>query len=413
MTHNHCRVLLLGLGLGMGAISNTETASGDSSLLTARPADLCVAPGALEARHRRSIEARPGRMQGCPPIPSGGGEDLQVFITKADASCTVENGSYVRALTLYELHVLAEAYGQCTLRGPDCSPLPCTCVTTGTQLRWPSAVGILLINSHPLSPFSVGPIYPNGVLQQWDSRVPGQASPPGRGWSTSTLGEATLRFTEFIFTTTCNILPSSKVVERTAYVLECKPEWFTGGTPPVNFHGPQTGNIKIVLPSAAFENARASAEAAAAAWAKGLGRNISVQPGYQTCESNDSLCIQLKNDHGTQPGDPVGCASLGTATYNPTTGVWAGSTSVRFEPNWTGGHPDNLTRTIAHELGHYCGLWNREHASCSSAGTIMSAGNCYSPDPPPAGTALGPTSEDVLPVMKSTYGNQVRSTCGW
>lgn len=364
----------------------------------------------LPVRLSERVEA-----QSCPHIPSGGGEDVQAFITKADGSCTVENGSYVRSWTSYRVHVLAEAYGQCTTRAAQCSPLPCTCVTTGTQLRRPTGVGILLYNAHPLSPFSIGPIYPNdSSLQQWDSRVPGQTTPEGRNWNPySTLGEAKFRFTETINTTACNILPSSKVIERTAYVLACKPEWFTGGTPTVNFHGPPSGDIKIVVPSPDFEEARGPAAAAAADWAQALGRNISVQPGYNSCASDDPLCIQLKNDHGTQPGDPPGCASLGTATYNPTTGVWAGSTSVRFLPNWTGGHPDNLRKTVAHELGHYFGLWNRLDASCSTANTIMSSGNCYSPDPPPSGTALGPTPEDALPLLKSTYGDEVRNTCGW
>ena len=113
--------------------------------------------------------------QSCPHIPSGGGEDLQGFIVKLDGSCTAQNGSYIRGMTYYTLHALAEAYGQCTLRASDCSPLPCTCVTTGTQFRRPANVGVVLDDTSEGSPHNLGPIYPNDTsLQLWDSRVSGQ-----------------------------------------------------------------------------------------------------------------------------------------------------------------------------------------------------------------------------------------------
>ena len=93
--------------------------------------------------------------------------------------------------------------------------------------------------------------------------------------------------------------------------------------------------------------------------------------------------------------------------------MWEGSTSVRFEPKWTGGHPSNLRETIAHELGHYFGLWNRDDSSCTDANTIMGPAGCYSPTPPPGTTALGPTLADALAVNDSTYANQNRKICGW
>jgi NAD(P)-dependent dehydrogenase (short-subunit alcohol dehydrogenase family) len=176
---------------------------------------------------------------------------------------------------------------------------------------------------------------------------------------------------------------------------------------------PSNGNIVIRVPSAAFEDARIPAEGAAADWAKALNRNVSVAPGYSTCNPTDPLCIDIKNDHGTQPGDPAGCASLGTNTYDPTTGVWGGSTSVRFEPNWTGGDPLNLRETIAHELGHYFGLFDRGHSSCTQQNTIMGPSGCYFTTPPAGTTTLGPTTSDIAPLVNSTYGHNIRNTCGW
>lgn len=196
------------------------------------------------------------------------------------------------------------------------------------------------------------------------------------------------------------------------HAMACKPEWFTGGTPTVNFHGPPMGDIKILIPSAAFEDARVAAEQAAADWASALGRTITVQAGYGTCGSTDPLCIGFKNDHGSLPTD-TGCASFGTASYNPTTGEWTESTNIRFEPNWTGGHQQNLRLTIAHELGHYFGLFNRLDATCTASNTVMGAGSCYAAQAPPSGTALGPTPSDAAALLNSTFGNQVRSTCGW
>jgi hypothetical protein len=159
--------------------------------------------------------------QSCPNIPSGGGENLEYFATHTPTGCSVQNGTFV----------LAEAYGQCQRRALSCSPGPCTCVNIGDgpQLRKPANVSIWVQNSHPNSPFSIGPIYPNdNTLQSWDSRVPGQTTPEGRNWSTYTYqGATTLTFTENILTTSCNILPSQLVKTLSAQVLDCKPEWFT------------------------------------------------------------------------------------------------------------------------------------------------------------------------------------------
>jgi hypothetical protein len=201
--------------------------------------------------------------------------------------------------------------------------------------------------------------------QDVDSRVTGSVygnSVPA--WGPTQEGSTTLQFKNVIGVTNCSMTPAEKIQTFAVHVMACKPEWFTDASPgapgTINYHGPASGTIIIRIPSAAFEDARGPAAAAAADWATALGRTINVEPGYGTCTVNDPLCIGFLNDHGTRIGDlPGTCASFDTASYNPSTGVWTGTTNVRFENQWTGGHADNLRETIAHELGHYFGLWNR------------------------------------------------------
>jgi hypothetical protein len=180
---------------------------------------------------------------------------------------------------------------------------------------------------------SYSPRYPVQfvVTQDFDTRNPngGNGSIPINPIAVGTHEESVQTFTT---STNCGMQTSSAIVTRTFNVLSCKPNWFTGGTPTVNFHAPPSGAIKIRIPSIDFEHARVPAQQAAADWAASLGRTVTVESGYGTCSASDPLCVGFKNDHGTRPGD-TGCASLDTASYNATTGAWEGSTAVRFEPN--------------------------------------------------------------------------------
>jgi hypothetical protein len=347
----------------------------------------------------------------CPDQPSGL-SDAVVLSLKQDVidGCVVSSGGFIRDGTQYKLHINAGVNGSCQAR--VWNPSTSTCQNNGAaQTRW---IRNSVLNAGSSSIGLVTPLSAD-AYQSYNTDPPTNTSHSGQGWSTSILGTQLFGSDTIAHPTSCNfVTPVSR--DLTMHVLDCKPEWFLGGTPPnptVNFHGPSSGEIKIAIPSSAFEAARVPAEQAAADWATALGRTVTVQAGYTTCTSTDPLCIQLKDDQGTQPDDPEGCASLGTATYDPSTGVWQGSTSVRFEPNWTGGHPDNLRHTIAHELGHYFGLFNRLHASCSATNTIMHYVDCYASQPPPTGTSLGPTPSDVSPILNSTYGNQIRNSCGW
>jgi hypothetical protein len=343
-----------------------------------------------------------GEAQSCPHIPSGGGEDLTPFMTKSDGSCTVEDGSYVRTWTTYKLHVVAEAYGQCTMRGSDCSPLPCTCVTTGTQLRRPAGVGIRLYNTHPLSPFSIGPIYPNdNSLQLWDSRVTGQTSPPGRTWSTgSTLGQATLRFTEVIITTACEISPSEKVVERTAYVLQCEPQFLDTHlavpTPP--------DKVQIYLDPSTMSSATIPLEEAIQNWNDNLtGTGMNFERTGTDCGTGPR-CIKVV---------PASISSCGFAAWSsdPKTGLLTGHLQIQLHPDWATFSAASLRRTFVHEIGHFLGLDNYGPASgCGVDDAMMRDDFVCGPSSSP-GVSL--TGSDALPAAKSTYGGGPKTACGW
>ena len=148
-------------------------------------------------------------------------------------------------------------------------------------------------------------------------------------------------------------------------------------------------------------------------WASRRGRTVRAELG--TCGSDDPRCIGFKADHGTLPDDPPGCASLQTATYNPNTGEWGGSTAVRLIPGWatTGYDSKNIQGTIAHEVGHYFGLWNRLDSTCSASDTVMGPRDCYGAQPPAASDAIGPTASDADALKRSTYDNGNRRICGW
>jgi hypothetical protein len=288
----------------------------------------------------------------------------------------------------------------------------CGCVNSATYHR---NIGTTFLWDSAISATNYfGTIGASLNVQHVDTTVPTGTSSTGVSWSASQLGTHVITSNTGWNQTPCNLNPATFASDHsfTAHSMVCKPEWYTGGTPAVNYHAPPSGEIKIVIPSAAFEDARGPAEQAAADWGAALGRTITVQPGYATCVASDPLCIGFLDDHGTRQNDPPGCASFDPATY-ATNGEWRGTTNIRFEPNWTGGHSDNLQHTIAHELGHYFGLWNRLHSSCAYTDTVMGPVSCYASQAPPTGTALGPTPSDASALLNSTYGTQVRSICGW
>ena len=311
----------------------------------------------------------------------------------------------MRSSTNYNLHVLAEAYGQCTWRFWDCSTLPCACANFLTQLRRPDGVGILLYNSHPLSPFSIGPIYPNDYsLQQWDSRVAGQTSPPGRTWNTGgTLGEATLQFTEVILTTACNILPSQKVVERTAFVLQCEPKFL-----PNNTHvAPATppSKVQVYLDSSSMSAAATPLDQAIQDWNTNLfGTGMAFERTGTDCGTGPG-CVRV------EAGQVQTCGAATWDGYDPGTGFFTGGLRLRIHANWGTFSSASLQRTFAHELGHFLGLHN--YATATACGVDDAVMRDDFECSPTASPGVSVTGSDGLPAAKTMYGTGPKTTCGW
>lgn len=402
------RSVHFGIGLGIALVSASGAAAVINSTAKVRDADeyLSSRPNRLipNASVASVVNASYSmEPQSCPNIPSGGGEDLQTFITKSDGSCTVQNGSYVRTSTNYTLHVLAEAYGQCQWRYWSCSPAPCGCANfLAPQLRRPDGVGILLYNSHPLSPFSIGPIYPNDTsLQQWDSRVSGQTSPPGRGWNTGgTLGEATLRFTEGIVTTACNITPSQKVIDKTAYVVQCQPKFLSD-----NGHL-EPDSIEVFLDPASMSAAEPALDLAIQDWNNNVtGTGVALARTGSDCGTGPR-CIRVIVD----PLLPK-CGGGSYDPVDPVTGYIPGGLVLKLHSSWSTFTAASLQRTFAHELGHFLGLDDYTPATgCGVDDAVMRDDFVCGPANSP-GVAV--TLSDAIPVAKSTYGGGTKTTCGW
>jgi hypothetical protein len=329
------------------------------------------------------------------PLPQG------FFSVSSPTACTLPDGGYLKINTSLRVDTKAEITGTCDIKYWDISYATCYYLyTTTLPLNW-----VTITTSPPTQPPSVDRAWAQYASQSLDTRS-------GQGLNTTPTqeGQYLFSFQSQTGATNCTDPTTSNTIVKRINVTQCKPTWFVNPDNTINYHAP-LGDITIAVP-VGYGAAQAPAEAAAAAWSTALGRSITVKAN-STCSAGDPLCVQLKNDHGSDELD-TGCASQGTASYN-SAGEWIGATSIRFMPDWSGAHPDVLQRIIAHELGHYFGLFNRLDASCGSADTVMgySPTACYSTTAPPEGTLLGPSASDTFVIQNSVYGDNVRTTCGW
>ena len=349
---------------------------------------------------------------GCPPLGDPGTATSTISMKTFNGVCTVQNGGYVRHLATYKVHINATVSGGCITRGLHCSGLPpvCMCVVNGTYLRY---VGVAALHDaflNPNSPF--GSIVAAVNQTSMDSTVPTGTLTNGVTWSAGLAEmERTITSNTSWSATVCGFSPASFASEPfKVNVMACKPEWYVEGTPEVNFRAPATGTVKIVIPNG-LEPLRGPAEDAAADWEAALGRDVEVQSGWGSCTATDPLCVELADDY---PFNTDGCAEFDMTSADQN-GIFTGSSTIRLRADWVNAHVDVLRRKVAHELGHYFGLGNRLAGGCSNLNSVMASGwdGCYSADPAPQGAHVGPSLSDITAVTKSTYGNQVRSTCGW
>lgn len=79
----------------------------------------------------------PTRQTTCPPSPSPTTQSAILKVKKADNTCTVADGGYVKTWTLYRLHINAQVTGSCGTSQRQCTGLPpvCQCVPSLTYIR--------------------------------------------------------------------------------------------------------------------------------------------------------------------------------------------------------------------------------------------------------------------------------------
>jgi hypothetical protein len=246
--------------------------------------------------------------------------------------------------------------------------------------------------------------------QSIDSRVPDSTNGP---FSRTPLIEGlwTYRYYVSSTATTCNIQPTTHPEQtRKMNVMSCKPEWYVEQGR--NYHAP-SGTVTINL-AEGLDDLLGPAKAAASSWAAALGRSVNVVVNEE-CKSG--LCVNVTDDFVMEPGPEEGpCGEFVGGTYNVSTGEWMAPANIRLNADWTVAHPARNQRHIAHELGHYFGLWNRITSGCAYTNSVMAQSIpplCYSSNAPPQDAALGPTATDVAALKDSTYGNQNRKICGW
>lgn len=194
----------------------------------------------------------------CPPLPSITTQSAMLKVKKADNACTIADGGYVKTNTSYRLHIAVEITGDCGTSKSECSGLPvvCSCVPSITYIRTLQQ-SYLRVNGTLRGSVAANPSN-DPTIQNYDTETSTNTTSAGASWLTLSEGQFLYTSLTNALATPCNLEPTQFPHDQpvTMHAMACKPEWFTGGSPTVNFHGPPTGTVTIVVPSAAFEDAR-------------------------------------------------------------------------------------------------------------------------------------------------------------
>jgi hypothetical protein len=345
----------------------------------------------------------------CPPIGDPGTKTATISLRTTDGSCDLSSGGFLKQWSTYKAHFRATVTGGCTTRKQECSGLPpvCACVVSASYLR-NLGTTYLFDSAQGSTPFAA--IAAASNVQSIDTTVPTGTSSTGSSWLASVLGEHTFTSNTGWNQTPCMLEPATFTSDQPfmANVVACKPEWWmlAGTTEPL--HVP-AGDIYLYIPPNMWTQLSGPASAAATDWNNAFGGTITVHVTQNDCGTNGD-CIKVREDNSSS-----GCAALSgpTGGWDHTTGLVQSYQYLSLPTDsraWTNRSADRLKRTIAHELGHAFGL-NEYASSCAVGKSVMA------PTSDPActsttGMVLSPTPSDILPA-KSTYGNRVRSVCGF
>jgi len=339
--------------------------------------------------------------ESCNNIASGGGQSVAGFFKANDNSCTVAENTYVVTSFQYRLDALSTADGQCTLRGWDCSPLPCQCVTTAVEQRGVYHTLLQHMLGGPSPPYSINALKPlplNSYPHITDSRVAGATTPEGATWTPLNAGEETVRFKNIIRPTSCGMSPTEVLYEFPVFVVKCAPKFLTpgsGGTLPRHL---PAGPVEIYFNnvSAAVITAMGTA---ADDWEAVQGQTWFV-PALGPCNPSNPSCITV------QETEPNFCA-VETIPPAGSDSVFTESPVVNFKVGSSAYGANALRRTANHELGHLLGL-DELYSSCSqSKGLMGTVASCNGV----SGFAYTPQHTEILPVTKSVQGPYSTASC--
>ena len=335
--------------------------------------------------------------------------DYTGICTKDDSPTLgrLSDGSWVRksgSATLYQ-GAQAVLTGQCLVRG--CSGPNCVTFFTQDRIFNYPAVYLSYYDPNLNPPGANFPLSwqgtPPSPRQSIDSSVANTTNGPV-GRYPNIEGLWTFRFWALTTQTNCNIQPTVHPEKTLAINVEiCKPEWNIDGTPKRDLH-PPPGPITIVVPSSMSGILMPLADAVGD-WEAKTGTTIHIAFNGD-CLPTDGRCVVLDQTYSG-----VGCLDTGGATYNQS-GEYTSPTSTNLMSNWAQAAPSNLRSDLAHELGHFFGLGDRDDSSCSCGATIMGPApsqTCNDPNPYPSGCALGPTASDQRTLPRSSN----REVCGW
>jgi hypothetical protein len=181
-------------------------------------------------------------------------QSIILTMKTTDNSCTLTNSGYVRtrvdspppSVGVYKIDVDAEIGGSCQVKNGACQNLWVEYrYIRITSLDDPDQIG---------SQGSVSPA--NLTVFGYHTATGTNTSSQAPEWYSYTEGTHTITSSTGALPTGCNFSQPIAGTPITVHVMQCKPEWFLGGEPGnpiVNFHGPASGDIKIRIPSSAFE----------------------------------------------------------------------------------------------------------------------------------------------------------------
>ena len=353
----------------------------------------------------------------CNALTADFSERADLSARTVNLSCTVANGGYIYYDRWYRIDVHATVTGWCKLfNSPEC--------TVQSQHMDRVAVGShLFVNA-----VSQGIVWGNNGVQEYDTCPATNCTPVGtqsseKWWWPSGVGTHTYTAISTAGGGTSGIGPQycnmgATYNEHEPFIMhatQCQPVWWMlGSSPSVNVHVPATA-LSLYVPSDMWDKLAADAtkpaRLAAAAWESALSsKGISITVVDTDCGSGPE-CIKLTT--GTPPGSD--CAEVQPASVDYSggtgTGVTTGHSVMTLRTGYEGIADARLQRTIAHELGHLFGLNHYSGSgACTNGNSVMAPiSDCSST----TGLTLSPTQNDILPSIKSTYGNGIRSVCGY